>query len=68
MKSFLLSIIVSTFFLLNTNLLADDSELKLSWPIEVESDGGFVTTLYQPQLESFEANVLEGRMAVTINL
>ncbi|MCK5838735.1 MAG: sulfur globule family protein [Bacteroidales bacterium] len=45
---------------------AGDTDKKLSWPIEIESEGGFVTTLYQPQLESFEANILEGRMAVTI--
>ena len=45
---------------------ADESEPKYSWPMEIESEDGFVTTLYQPQLESFEANVLEGRMAVTI--
>ena len=42
-------------------------KIKFSWPIEIESDeGNYITTLYQPQLESFEANILEGRMAVTI--
>lgn len=45
---------------------ADETDPELSWPIEIESDNGLVTTLYQPQLESFEANILEGRMAVTI--
>ncbi|MCK5078794.1 MAG: sulfur globule family protein [Bacteroidales bacterium] len=45
---------------------AQEEENQLAWPIEIESEEGFVTTLYQPQLESFEANVLEGRMAVTI--
>ena len=49
-----------------TTSYADEDDKKLSWPIEIESDDGFVTTLYQPQLESFEANILEGRMAVTI--
>ena len=44
----------------------DGSKSEFSWPIEIESDNGFVTTLYQPQLDSFEENVLEGRMAVTI--
>lgn len=39
---------------------------ELSWPLEIESDNGIVITLYQPQLESFEANMLEGRMAITI--
>ena len=41
---------------------------SLSWPIEIESEQGAVTTLYQPQLESFQENELEGRMAVTIKL
>lgn len=41
-------------------------ENSYSWPIEIESENGFVTTLYQPQLESFVADVIEGRMAVTI--
>ena len=39
---------------------------KYAWPIEFESKDGSVTTLYQPQPESFKDNVLEGRMAVTI--
>ena len=37
-----------------------------SWPMEIEGKDGFVITLYQPQLETFIGNVLEGRMAVTI--
>jgi len=52
--------------LTSVSLSADDAESKFSWPIEIESEDGFVTTLYQPQLESFKANILEGRMAVTI--
>ena len=43
-------------------------DLKLTWPIEIESEKGIVTTLYQPQLESFQNNDLEGRMAVTIKV
>ncbi len=39
---------------------------KLNWPIEIESKDGAITTLYQPQLESFKDNILEGRMALTI--
>ncbi len=42
--------------------------LKLSWPIEIESEKGIVTTLYQPQLESFQNDDLEGRMAMTIKV
>ena len=39
---------------------------KYNWPIEIEAKNGVVITLYQPQLESFEGNIMEGRMAVTI--
>jgi hypothetical protein len=45
-----------------------DADSKLSWPIEIESEQGIITTLYQPQLESFKENDLEGRMAVTIKV
>jgi len=54
------------FLFVAFNLIANNSIPKFSWPIEFESEGGFVTTMYQPQLESFKGNVLEGRMAVTI--
>ena len=40
----------------------------MSWPMEIESEKGIITTLYQPQLESFQNNDLEGRMAVTIKV
>ncbi len=40
-------------------------DLKLTWPIEIESEKGIITTLYQPQLESYHNNDLEDRMAVT---
>jgi hypothetical protein len=61
-------IFIGIMILLNACFFAgaQEDENQLSWPIEIESDEGFVTTLYQPQLESFEANILEGRMAVTI--
>jgi len=65
-KTPFLAILILLITLTSISLQADDAESKFSWPIEIESDDGFVTTLYQPQLESFEANVLEGRMAVTI--
>ena len=60
------AIFLAIFMLTSISLFADDSTPEFSWPIEIESDDGYVTTLYQPQLESFEANILEGRMAVTI--
>lgn len=35
------------------------------WPKEIEAKGG-VVTLYQPQLESFKDDILEGRMAFSV--
>jgi len=37
----------------------------LSWPREIES-GTFVITLYQPQIERFYANVIDGRLALSV--
>lgn len=63
--------IIAFFFtialLINVNLYAEGDEPNLTWPIDIESKDGIVTTLYQPQIESFKNNLLEGRMAVTIN-
>ncbi|MCK5704725.1 MAG: hypothetical protein KAI29_26410, partial [Cyclobacteriaceae bacterium] len=64
-KQFLVLLIV-LLMLPGVSLLADDPEPEFSWPMEIASDNGFVTTIYQPQLESFEGDILEGRMAVTI--
>lgn len=60
------NIILLAFLIGSIPSYASDTESEYSWPIEIKSDNDFVTTLYQPQLESFEANILEGRMAVTI--
>lgn len=38
---------------------------NLSWPREFEKND-YQITIYQPQIESFEKNVLEGRMAISI--
>jgi hypothetical protein len=38
---------------------------KLSWPRETIIDGATVT-LYQPQVESFNQDIIEGRMAVSV--
>ena len=62
----LLKLLLILLVLPNISLHAGETEPKLTWPIEIESESGHVTTMYQPQLESFEANILEGRMAVTI--
>ena len=40
-------------------------EESLVWPRDFEVDG-HVITLYQPQLESFNQNVLDGRMALSV--
>jgi len=37
----------------------------LSWPREVQIEGNTIT-LYQPQLESFQDDILEGRMAISV--
>ena len=54
------------FLLLGINAGAQEAEQKYTWPLELTSKEGIVITLYQPQLESFTANILEGRMVVTI--
>ncbi|MBU1140499.1 MAG: carbohydrate-binding family V/XII, partial [Proteobacteria bacterium] len=46
--------------LLSSSLYAQD----FSWPAELSTDKGKIT-LYQPQLDSFEKNILEGRMALS---
>ena len=43
----------------------DKEPQKLQWPKEIEKDGT-VVVLYQPQLESFEGNMLQGRMALSV--
>lgn len=60
------SLLLLVFILVNFVSNAEETKPKFSWPIEIESQNGFVTTLYQPQLESYEQNILEGRMAVTV--
>ena len=43
-----------------------DVETQFSWPMEIEGENGYITTLYQPQLETFKGNILSGRMALTV--
>jgi hypothetical protein len=45
--------------------LAQNQEMEFSWPREIETDKGIIT-LYQPQLDSFQSDTLEGRMAISI--
>jgi hypothetical protein len=61
-----LSLLIMIF--LNAFLIAgaQEEEIQLTWPREIETENKTVVTLYQPQLESFEDNVLIGRMAVSV--
>ena len=44
----------------------DDGIAALTWPREVIK-GEDTVTVYQPQLESFENNIIEGRMAISMH-
>lgn len=46
-------------------VFAQSDTEELSWPREFEKDH-FTVTIYQPQVESFKDNILEGRMAISI--
>jgi hypothetical protein len=59
-------ILFFVIFLPGVYVAYDPDTDQLNWPMEIESEMGIVTTLYQPQLESFQNNDLEGRMAVAI--
>jgi len=54
--------IVLLLLLLPVLFVAQD---ELSWPREIETLANTIT-IYQPQLESFKNNILEGRMAISI--
>lgn len=57
-----LFVLLSLFFV---NLHAQEED-AFSWPKELETKNKSKITLYQPQLESLNGNILEGRMAITI--
>ncbi len=42
-----------------------EEQSGLNWPKEIEKNGTLVV-LYQPQLESLEGNILQGRMALSV--
>lgn len=56
-----LSLVLSSS-IFQSNVVAQD---ELSWPREIETLANTIT-IYQPQLESFKNNILEGRMAISI--
>lgn len=59
---------VLTLLLLPAYLIASAQKKqpdRLSWPREIQIED-ITVTLYQPQLESFEKDILEGRMALSV--
>lgn len=52
---------------LSLNSIIANEEKELLWPKEIEKDGA-VVVLYQPQLESFKGNTLEGRLALSVTI
>lgn len=61
------SLLISLFAILMipSATYSQDGFSDLQWPREIEL-GKYIITLYQPQLENFEGNKLDGRMAVSI--
>ncbi|MCK5455767.1 MAG: hypothetical protein KAI45_01495, partial [Melioribacteraceae bacterium] len=58
-------LLVLTILLMQIAVFAQSDVEELSWPREFEKDNSTVT-IYQPQVESFKDNFLEGRMAISI--
>ena len=44
------------------------SAQELTWPQEIAGENGSVVVIYQPQIEEFSGNNLEGRAAVSVKL
>ena len=59
------NILVILFLLAGTISFAQEKEPELTWPREIK-EKNYTITLYQSQLESFEGNILKGRMALSI--
>ncbi len=58
-------ILLILFLLAGTISFAQEKEPELTWPREIK-EKDYTITLYQSQLESFEGNILKGRMALSI--
>ncbi len=56
------------FFFISNFYNGQEVDEEFSWPLEIKTKQNQTITLYQPQLESFESNILEARMAVTIQI
>jgi hypothetical protein len=64
MNKLILYIFISIF---SFTIIAQEKEREgLSWPREIVT-GTDTVVVYQPQLEAFDNNVIEGRMAISIN-
>lgn len=62
MSRFIITII---FLATHISILYADEKKSFNWPKEIQKQNVTIT-LYQPQLESFEKNILEGRMALSV--
>ncbi len=60
-----LTIICVGIFLATSPMLGQETGAELTWPREIQTDVARIV-LYQPQYESFTANLLQGRMAVAV--
>lgn len=56
------------FFFISSFSNAQEVDQEFSWPQEIKTKQNQTITLYQPQFESFESDILEARMAVTIQV
>jgi len=65
MKNTILALLVILTSTIYTNLRAQEQDDHY-WPKEI-TDNDEKVTLYQPQLESFKDNILEGRMALSVS-
>lgn len=59
------NVLVLIYFILAQSLCVFAQDDELGWPREIDTKTGIVT-LYQPQLDSFDNDILEGRMAISI--
>ena len=58
-------LIFLSLIIISTQTIKANDGLKLQWPKEITKNKTTIT-LYQPQLESFKNNILEGRMALSV--
>ncbi len=54
--------VVSVLLLVAPMAVAED----VGWPVEIQAEGGWTVTLYQPQVDSLEGTHLETRAAVSV--